>query len=157
MCVFVFSDSDDDDGLPPDPMGISRVADALQAHTWPNLEMKKSEQSEGQNDDGDRTEQRVQESSAGAAAASGDGAATKDSQTKDQATPIADKEEVKSKIGKLFSPPSVFSSVLLIIFPRFSLSPSLSLPLSLSLSLSLLFSLSLSLSLSPPPSLSPSH
>ena len=109
------SDSDDDDGLPPDPVGISRVSDALQAHMWPNMELKKKQ---GQKDnDSDRTEQQAGvglESSDKAAASVGEaerrgekgeervqGASKEDLEVKATASLTEGKEEAKSKVGKV--------------------------------------------------------
>lgn len=98
-------------------MGISRASDALQAHMWPNMEMRKKQ---GQKDsDSDRTEQQAGDGleSSDKAAASGGGEAEKeeekgeertkgasreDLETKAAASLTAGKEEARSKVGKVF-------------------------------------------------------
>lgn len=36
-----FLDSESDDGYPPEAVGVARVAEALQAHTWSHMRMKR--------------------------------------------------------------------------------------------------------------------
>jgi hypothetical protein len=116
------SDSDDDDGLPPDPVGISRVSDALQAHTWPNMELKEKQEGQKKDSDGDdRTKQQAAEGGLDKAAATiggggseaeregekgeekGHGAASSSREgleTKATASLAEGKEGAKSKVGK---------------------------------------------------------
>ena len=92
------------------------MADALQAHMWPNMELKKKQ---GQKDsDSDRTEQQAgdgPESSDKAAASGGEaerkgekgeeriqGASGEDLEAKATASLTEGKEEAKSKVGKVF-------------------------------------------------------
>ena len=90
-------------------MGISRVSDALQAHTWPHMEMTKKP---GESNNG-RTAQDGAESSDKAAATGGeegDKGGEKierasreglgDLETKAAASLTGTKEEARSKVGK---------------------------------------------------------
>lgn len=93
------SESDDDDGLPPDPVGISRVSDALQAHMWPIME-----EAEGKKAGGQSTK----------AAGGGDDGGTEDKEEKGVAKKDLSKleaevagslavsrEEAKKRVGKM--------------------------------------------------------
>ena len=97
------------------------MSDALQAHMWPNMEMKpKPGQKESHGDDDDRTEQQAAaggglESLDTAAAASGGAAVGREGEKEEgvrgasregletkAATSLAEgKEEAKSKVGEL--------------------------------------------------------
>ena len=152
---YVESDEEDDDGLPPDPMGIARVSDALQAHMWPNMEMEEK----GGSDQSKKDE----------AAASGGregveeekGKASKEGlselEEKVAASMTSNKEDAKKKVGKNHLLSSYLSYI--IIIHVFSLSlprlrpPSLS-PVSI-LPPSPLSPSSLPLPRLHPPSLSP--
>ena len=108
--LFCLDSDEDDDGLPPDPVGICRVSDALQAHTWPHMDMEKKGTAQSSKDEDGETSGAGEVAADGGPSEEGEGKEKKkvgvdkvglsDLEAKVTASMTASKEETKSKVGK---------------------------------------------------------